>query len=109
MTIPPSPLKDQYISGVAGVAALQAVSECPLRPHPVYFKFPIFCKLLLFIVGESYLAEQFHQITHYLVEQFRQIIHYLAEQFRQATHYLTEQFHQIAHYLTELCDLDNFW
>ena len=28
---------------------------------------------------ESYLAEQFRQITHYLVEQFRQIAHYLAE------------------------------
>ena len=29
--------------------------------------------------GESYLAEQFRQITHYLAEQFRQIVHYLAE------------------------------
>ena len=29
--------------------------------------------------GESYLAEQFRQITHYLAEQFRQIAHYLAE------------------------------
>ena len=28
---------------------------------------------------ESYLAEQFRQITHYLAEQFRQIAHYLAE------------------------------
>ena len=65
----------------------------PNNTHPVYFKFPIFCKLLLFIVGESYLAEQFHQITHYLVEQFRQITHYLAEWFRQIAHYLAE--HQI--------------
>ena len=39
---------------------------------------------------ESYLAEQFCQITHYLAEQFRQI-----------TLYLVEQFHQIAHYLAE--------
>ena len=31
------------------------------------------------IIGESYLAEQFRQITHYLAEQFRQIAHYLAE------------------------------
>ena len=30
-------------------------------------------------LGESYLAEQFRQITHYLAEQFRQIAHYLAE------------------------------
>ena len=51
--------------------------------------------------GESYLAEQFRQITHYLEEQFRQITHYLAEQFRQITHYLEEQFRQIAHYLAE--------
>ena len=29
--------------------------------------------------GESYLAEQFHQVTHYLAEQFRQIAHYLAD------------------------------
>ena len=29
--------------------------------------------------GESYLAEQFRQITYYLAEQFRQIAHYLAE------------------------------
>ena len=29
--------------------------------------------------GESYLAEQFRQITHYSAEQFRQIAHYLAE------------------------------
>ena len=28
---------------------------------------------------ESYLAEQFRQITHYLAELFRQIAHYLAE------------------------------
>ena len=40
--------------------------------------------------GESYLAEQFCQITHYLVEQFRQIALYLAEQFRQIAHYLAE-------------------
>ena len=40
--------------------------------------------------GESYLAEQFRQITHYLAEQFRQITHYLAEQFRQIAHYLAE-------------------
>ena len=50
---------------------------------------------------ESYLGEQFRQITHYLAEQFRQIPHYLAEQFRQITHYLAEQFRQIAHYLAE--------
>ena len=37
--------------------------------------------------GESYLAEQFRQITHYLAEQFRQITHYLAELFRQIAHY----------------------
>ena len=30
-------------------------------------------------MGESYLAEQFRQITHYFAEQFRQIAHYLAE------------------------------
>ena len=29
--------------------------------------------------GESYFAEQFHQITHYLTEQFRQIAHYLTD------------------------------
>ena len=40
--------------------------------------------------GESYLAEQFRQITHYSAEQFRQITHYLAEQFRQIAHYLAE-------------------
>ena len=46
-----------------------------------------FSNLLIFIVkenhapqiGESYMAEQFRQITHYLAEQFRQIAHYLAE------------------------------
>ena len=59
--------------------------------------------LLLFIVGESYLTEQFHQITHYLVEQFRQMIHYLTEQFRQITHYLMGQFCQRAYYLEEMC------
>ena len=42
------------------------------------------------IKGESYLAEQFRQITHYLAEQFCQITHYLAEQFRQIAHYLAE-------------------
>ena len=31
------------------------------------------------LFGESYLVEQFRQITHYLAEQFRQIAHYLAE------------------------------
>ena len=45
---------------------------------------------IAFIFGESYLAEQFRQITHYLAEQFRQITHYLAEQFRQIAHYLAE-------------------
>ena len=54
-----------------------------------------------FICGESYLAEQFRQITRYLAEQFRQITHYLAEQFRQITRYLWEQFCQIEHYLVE--------
>ena len=44
-------------------------------------------------IGESYLAEQFRQITHYLAEQFRQITHHLAEQFCQITNYLAE--HQI--------------
>ena len=39
---------------------------------------------------ESYLGEQFRQITNYLAEQFRQITHYLAEQFRQIAHYLAE-------------------
>ena len=34
---------------------------------------------------------------------------YLVEQFRQITHYSVEQFCQITHYLGELCDLDNFW
>ena len=43
---------------------------------------------------ESYLAEQFRQITHYLVEQFRQITHYLVEQFRQIAHYLAEHINQ---------------
>ena len=39
---------------------------------------PTICKFNL-EYGESYLAEQFRQITHYLAEQFRQIAHYLAE------------------------------
>ena len=43
-------------------------------------------------LGGSYLAEQFHQITHYLAEQFRQITHYLVEQFRQITQFLAEPF-----------------
>ena len=29
--------------------------------------------------GESFLAEQFQQVTHYLAEQFRQTTHYLTE------------------------------
>ena len=41
-------------------------------------------------VGESYLAEEFRQITIYLAEQFRQITRYLAEQFRQIAHYLAD-------------------
>ena len=48
---------------------------------------------LKIIEGESYLAEQFRQITHHLAEQFCQITNYLAEQFRQIAHYSAE--HQI--------------
>ena len=60
----------------------------------LYILLNIFLNTLLrvhaFFLGESYLAEQFRQITHYLAEQFRQITHYLAEQFRQIAHYLAE-------------------
>ena len=52
--------------------------------------------------GESYLAEQFRQITHYLAEQFRQITHYLAEQFRQIAHYLAE-------HLIQKCNILILW
>ena len=41
-----------------------------------------------FLFGESYLAEQFRQITHYLAEQFRQIAHYLAEHLNLKDHVL---------------------
>ena len=56
----------------------------------IIFVFVSFQNTALFLFGESYLAEQFRQITHYLEEQFRQITHYLAEQFRQIADYLAE-------------------
>ena len=55
-------------------------------------------------MGESYLAEQFRQITHYLAEQFRQITHYLAEQFRQIAHYLAEHL-ILKNYVSYHCSL----
>ena len=42
--------------------------------------------------GESYLAEQFHQVTHYLAEQFRQIAHYLVEHLIQTNNILLNGF-----------------
>ena len=44
---------------------------------------------------ESYLTEQFHQITCFFAEQFCKITHYLVEQFCQIVHYLAEHLNKI--------------
>ena len=62
----------------------------PWHFSPCFPPSPILLASFSLLIGKSYLAEQFRQITHYWAEQFRQITHYLAEQFRQIAHYLAE-------------------
>ena len=60
----------------------------------------------IFKKGESYLVEQFRQITQSLVEQLRQITPYLVQQFCEIAHYLAEHLTPCKRRICKLCKIE---